>query len=236
MGGLRSCPETHPGYWEGRRNWKTFFQGLRSAVETVGKDSQRWAMDVKGLAITAYNCHACPGMALSFGTSPIGASHKDAWIIAWEISQDRFSYNREKVEKLIELQNIRGGFFESATVCRFPWVEVNFDMDWYLRYLDAISGEEYEIKDLNNIGSRIYNLMRAFWVREKGGWNRQWDYPPDCWFEETQSQGKMKGVKLDREKYDQMLSWYYELRGWDQYGIPRRQTLDSYGLTRGSEE
>jgi len=40
----------------------------------------------------------------------------------------------------------------------------------------------------------------------------------------------MKGVKLDREKYDQMLSWYYELRGWDQNGVPRKETLESLGL------
>jgi len=65
---------------------------------------------VKGLEISAYNCHACPGMALSFGTSPIGAHHKDAWVIAWEISTDRFSYSKEKVQKVIELQRIREAF------------------------------------------------------------------------------------------------------------------------------
>jgi aldehyde:ferredoxin oxidoreductase len=175
-------------------------------------------------------------MALSFGTSPIGASHKDAWIIAWEISQDRLSYNKEKVEKLIEFQNMRGGFFESATVCRFPWVEVSFGMDWYLRYLKVVTGRDYEIKDLHTLGDRIYSLIRAFWIREKGGWKRQLDYPPERWFEEPQSQGKMKGVKLDRRKYDQMLSWYYELRGWDQGGVPRKPTLDRLGLHGVSEE
>jgi aldehyde:ferredoxin oxidoreductase len=40
----------------------------------------------------------------------------------------------------------------------------------------------------------------------------------------------MKGIKVDRGKYEQMLSWYYELRGWDQNGIPLKRTLDSLGL------
>ncbi len=210
--------------------------GVRTAAETIGKESHRWAMHVKGLEISAYNCHACPGMALSFGTSPIGASHKDAWIIAWEISTDRFSYGREKVEKLMEFQRIRGGFFESATVCRLPWVEVSFGLDWYPKYLEAITGSRMEWEDLYKIGDRIYNLIRAYWKREIPQFGRKWDYPPDRWFEEPQSQGKMKGVKVDREKYDQMLSWYYELRGWDQNGIPLKETLNRLGLTEVSKE
>ena len=64
---------------------KLVSRGVKAASEVLGKGSQRWAMHVKGLEISAYNCHACPGMALSFGTSPIGAHHKDAWIISWEI-------------------------------------------------------------------------------------------------------------------------------------------------------
>jgi len=215
---------------------KLVSHGVRTAAESIGKGSHRWAMHVKGLEISAYNCHACPGMALSFGTSPIGASHKDAWIIAWEISTDRLSYGKEKVEKLIEFQRIRGGFFESATVCRFPWVEVNFGLHWYLEYLEAITGNRMSWEDLYKIGDRIYNLIRAYWKREIPQFGRKWDYPPDRWFEEPQSRGKMKGVKVDREKYDQMLSWYYEMRGWDQNGIPLKETLNHLGLAGVSKE
>jgi aldehyde:ferredoxin oxidoreductase len=215
---------------------KIVSQGVKRASETLGKGSQKWAMHVKGLEISAYNCHACPGMALSFATSPIGAHHKDAWIIAWEISTDRFSYGKEKVEKLIEFQRLRGGFFESATVCRLPWVEVSFGIDWYPQYLEAITGERKNWEDLYRLGDRIYNLIRAFWVREVPSFGRKWDYPPDRWFEESHSGGKMKGIKVEREKYEQMLSWYYELRGWDQNGIPLKGTLENLGLKEVSTE
>ncbi len=209
---------------------KLVFQGVRAASEILGRGSHRWAMHCKGLEVSAYNCHGCPGMALSFATSPIGAHHKDAWIISWEVATDRFSYGREKVEKLIEFQRIRGGFFESATVCRFPWVEVNFGLDRYPKYVEAVTGRSFTMEDIHRLGDRNYNLIRAFWIREKGGWGRQWDYPPERWFEEPQSKGKLKGVKVDRQKYDQMLSWYYELRGWDQNGVPRKETLEGLGL------
>jgi aldehyde:ferredoxin oxidoreductase len=206
-------------------------EGVKSASEKIGKDSHRWAMHVKGLEISAYNCHGCPGMALSYGTSPIGASHKDAWVIAWEVSTDRFSYSKEKVEKIVEFQRIRGGFFESASVCRLPWVEVNFGLDWYPKFLEAITGHKRDWEELYQIGDRIYTLIRAFWKREIPSFGRAWDYPPLRWFEEPPSQGKLKGIKVDKEKYDQMLSWYYEIRGWDRNGIPSKETLHRLGLS-----
>lgn len=211
-------------------------KGVKSASEALGKDSHRWAMHVKGLEISAYNCHACPGMALSYGTSPIGASHKDAWVIAWEVATDRFSYNREKVEKVVEFQRIRGGFFESATVCRFPWVEMSFELEWYPKFLEAVTGYRRDWEELHQIGDRIYTLIRAYWKRELPPFGRAWDYPPERWFEEAPSQGKLKGIKVDRKQYDQMLSWYYEIRGWDQNGIPTKETLNRLGLNEVSKE
>jgi len=215
---------------------KLVSHGVKAAAETLGKGSQQWAMHVKGLEISAYNCHACPGMALAFGTCSIGAHHKDAWIISWEIANDRFSYDKSKVEKLIEFQKIRGGFFESATVCRLPWVEVSFGLQWYPEYLEAVTGEKRTWEDLYKTGDRVLNLVRAYWKREVPSFGRTWDYPPGRWFEETQSHGKVKGIKVDRAKYEQMLSWYYELRGWDQNGIPRRETLENLGLRGVAEE
>ncbi len=99
---------------------KLVSHGVKAAAETLGKGSQQWAMHVKGLEISAYNCHACPGMALAFGTCSIGAHHKDAWIISWEIANDRFSYDKSKVEKLIEFQKIREDSSSLQRCAGFP--------------------------------------------------------------------------------------------------------------------
>ena len=205
-------------------------EGVRKASERVGGDSRDWAMHVKGLEISAYNCHACPGMALSFGTSPIGAHHKDAWVISWEISTDRFSYSKEKVEKVIELQRLRGGLFESMTTCRFPWVEVDFGLHWYPKYLEAVRGTGIAQEEISVLGDRIYTLIRSYWIRENRSWSREMDYPPSRWFEEPLNQGDLKGYTLDRARYDEMLSRYYEIRGWDEIGIPQKETLEGLGL------
>jgi aldehyde:ferredoxin oxidoreductase len=209
---------------------KLVFEGTLKAAEKLGGGSRKWAMQVKGLEVSAYNCHGCPGMALAFGTCSIGAHHKDAWIISWEVANDRFSYGKEKVAKLIEFQRVRAGFFESATVCRLPWVEVSFGLDWYPEFMEAATGLKRSWEDFYVVGDRIFNLIRAYWFREKKDFGRAWDYPPDRWFEEPQTQGKLKGMTVDRAKYDQMLTWYYELRGWDQNGRPTKETLQRLGL------
>jgi aldehyde:ferredoxin oxidoreductase len=86
-------------------------------------------------------------------------------------------------------------------------------------------------QDLNVIGDRVFNLTRAFWVREYGNkWGSEMDVPPPRWFEEPLTKGSLKGAKLERAKYDEMLQMYYEKRGWDERGIPRESTLANLGL------
>jgi aldehyde:ferredoxin oxidoreductase len=205
--------------------------GVYSASEEIGGGSSGWAMHVKGLEVSAYDCHTTPAMALAYGTSSIGAHHKDAWVISWEVKTGRKGYTAAKVDKVIELQRIRGGVFESLTVCRLPWVELGFELEWYPKLLHAVTGLEMPWKILNVIGDRVFNLIRAFWVREFGRkWSAEMDVPPARWFEEPLTKGPLKGARLDRAKYDTMLQTYYRKRGWDERGIPGKSTLAKLGL------
>jgi aldehyde:ferredoxin oxidoreductase len=206
-------------------------EGVRFASEKIGGDSSRWAMHVKGLEISAYDCHAAPAMALAYGTSSVGAHHKDSWVISWEVKAGRESYGEEKVDKVIELQRLRGGVFECLTVCRLPWVELGFELEWYPKFLHAATGLETTLDDLNMVADRVFTLIRAFWIREFGkSWSKQMDIPPARWFEEPLTKGPFKGAKLDRTKYEVMLQRYYRKRGWDERGIPTKTTLKRLGL------
>jgi aldehyde:ferredoxin oxidoreductase len=212
-------------------------EGVRSASEVIGNSSSNWAMHVKGLEVSAYDCHAAPGMALAYGTSSIGAHHKDAWVITWEIKVGRSNYDSIKVDHLIQNQLIRGGLFEALTVCRFPYNSLGLDLSWYLKYLKAATGLEFTLDQLNEISDRILNLVRAFWVREyNGNWNRKVDFPPTRWFKEPLSEGILKGSMLDYDKYNRMLSTYYEKRGWDERGIPTKVTLKRLGLAQEAKQ
>jgi len=210
---------------------KILAEGVKKAAEKIGGEALKYAIHVKGLEVSAYDCHAAPAMALSYGTSPIGAHHKDAWVISWEVRYGREKVDVAKIEKVIEFQRIRGGLFEILTVCRLPWIELALDLEYYVKLFKAITGLEYTLDRFFFIADKIYNLIRAFWVREFGGWSREYDYPPRKWFEVPLSKGPLAGTKLSKEIYDRLLDMYYEVRGWDKTGIPRKSTLEKFGLT-----
>jgi aldehyde:ferredoxin oxidoreductase len=206
-------------------------EGVKTAASKIGHGSTNWAMHVKGLEVTAYDCHAAPAMALAYATNSIGAHHKEAWIIAWEVRFGREEYSEEKINKVIEMQRIRGGVFESLTVCRFPNTSLGFDLEWYAKYLKAATGRGLPLNALIYAGDRILNLIRAFWIREYGkNWTKDVDTPPVRWFRDPLTQGPMKGTVLDFTKYDAMLNSYYNKRGWDARGIPKKKTLQKLGL------
>ena len=215
-----------------------FGKGTRLAAEEIGGETPDFAIHVKGLEVSAYDCHYCPGMALSFGTSPIGAHHKDAWVISWEISSGiRGEYSPEKADKVIEFQRIRGGLFETLVGCRFPWIELGYPLEDYPKYLEAATGVKMTLDDLWKMGDRVYALIRAFWVRELGDeWSRKMDYPPVRWFKHPLPSGPLKGKHLELDKYDKLLGFYYEKRGWDERGIPTKKTMKELDLEKESNE
>jgi aldehyde:ferredoxin oxidoreductase len=210
---------------------KILAQGVKAAAQQFRNGSEKWAIQVKGLEASAYDCHGMPAMALSYGTCSIGAHHKDAWVIAWEATTGGPGYGANKVDKVIELQRLRGGIFESLTACRLPWVELGFDLGFYPKILRSVTGVDFTMDKLLEVADRVYNLIRAFWIREYGKkWTRAMDMPPARWFEEPTTKGPLKGSKLDKTQFDSMLSLYYEKRGWDKNGIPTSATLTRLGL------
>jgi aldehyde:ferredoxin oxidoreductase len=209
--------------------------GVLEAAAKIGGNSTNWAMHIKGLEISAYDCHTAPGMALAYATSPIGAHHKDAWVLAWETAHDRFSYGQEKVNHLIDTQNIRG-MFECLGVCRFPLVNMGLEQEWYPKYVHLATGKNLTWEDLKTVSERIFNLMRAFWIREYKNWDTKLDTPPGRWFDEPLTLGQYKGEKLNRSKFEAMLQSYYSQRGWDEKGIPKKETLEKLDLPEVAQQ
>lgn len=203
-------------------------EGTARLAERTG---EHWyAMNVKGLEVSAYDCHAAPGMALAFATSPIGAHHKDAWLIGWEVRHGRMDYSAAKVEQLIYMQRFRGGMFESLVACRFPVVETGIGLEHYVYMFNAATGLGYSLDDFFTVADRIYALIRMIWVRERRNWSIEMDMPPERWFREPLTKGPLRGAKLDKERFTDMLRMYYEARGWAANGVPRPETLRRLGL------
>ena len=83
-----------------------------------------------------------------------------------------------------------------------------------------------EIEDFRKGGERIYNLARAFNVRE--GCRREHDTLPKRLLEEPLADGPAEGLVVDLEP---LLDAYYSFRGWDpNTGIPTDEKLTALGL------
>jgi aldehyde:ferredoxin oxidoreductase len=84
------------------------------------------------------------------------------------------------------------------------------------------------MEDVERIGERIWNLERAFNVRE--GVQRSQDVLPYRVMHEPVLEGMHKGMYCPPEELNAMLDTYYALRGWTSEGIPTREKLAALGL------
>ena len=208
--------------------------GTLRMARAFGHGSEAYAMQVKGLEVAAYNCKFIPGMALAFGVAGIGAHHREAWIITFELkSSSRDSYGPEKAAKVVELQRIRGGMFEAIVACRFPWIEVGWELEHYPQYFNLATGLNWTLDDMWALADRVYAMLKLHYIREFPHATRRDDYPPAVWFQadNADTEGPIAHRHLDVDKYDQLLQHYYDIRGYDIRGIPTRATLERLGLS-----
>jgi aldehyde:ferredoxin oxidoreductase len=101
--------------------------------------------------------------------------------------------------------------------------------DVLVRCLNNTTGMDLTLEDTKKTAERIWNLIRAFSVRE--GYKRENDTLPKRFMEEPIKTGPSKGMVISQEMLDYMLDQYYDFRGWDrETGIPTRERLLELGL------
>jgi len=99
----------------------------------------------------------------------------------------------------------------------------------------ACTGWDKSPKDLMKAGERIFNLMKAYAVRD--GFSREHDDWPEKFYEEPLPDGKAKGALLSREDVATMLNEYYEIMGWDSTsGFQKKGKLLELGLEEVAQE
>lgn len=79
-------------------------------------------------------------------------------------------------------------------------------------------------EELRAVGPRIVNLERMLNARE--GLSRQDDTLPRRYFEEPMAMRVTKGHRIEREKFEELLSAYYRQRNWDDEGYPPQAVVD----------
>lgn len=204
--------------------------GVKIAAEKIDKGAEKYAVHVKGLEYPGYDPRGSIGMALAYATADRGACHLRSWVIAKEAFGDLDPFTTEgKAAEVIDDQD-RNSIKWSLILCDFYAA----DYAIMVKLLSAATGIQYSENELKLMGERIWNLTRAFNIRE--GFTRKDDTLPPRIMEESLPTGKAKGRRVTKEDFEKMLDEYYKLRGWTKDGIPTLEKLKQLGLNDVAEK
>jgi aldehyde:ferredoxin oxidoreductase len=205
-----------------------FLSGGVKRISEAFPGSAAFSMHVKGLELPAYSPRASKGMALAYATSDRGGCHLRGYPAMQELLGMRGGADpldtKGKAQLVVDSQD-EIAVVDSSDICLFG--TFGFTLREICRMVVASTGygftNEAELKEL---GERVYNLTRLFNVRE--GFTRDHDTLPARCLHEPMPDGAAKGEVVDLET---MLNEYYEIRGWDENGVPRKETITRLGLS-----
>ena len=206
-------------------------EGSFKMAERLGPEAKKLLYGVKGLEIPGHSARAYPINAIGYATNTRGGSHHDHRPTFRAIPPDDPLHSDMNLQTkfVISTQNL-SAVGDSLTQCRFVTEQglgIRLGIN-HLRLLNAVTGWDIKLEDLEKIGERIVTLERAFNCRE--GMGRKDDVLPHRVTHEPIPEGAAKGKYFPLEKLEMALNTYYSLRGWDKEGIPTPDTLRKLGL------
>jgi aldehyde:ferredoxin oxidoreductase len=137
------------------------------------------------------------------------------------------SFAVERKGELAKLVQDEVAMYEAVGFCQFAFSNGVVPPELLTRMLYAATGVE-EFKSLGHlrlVGERVFNLEKAFNVRE--GIGREHDTMPERILRELVPRPPAKGQAFELEK---LLEDYYKARGWDpKTGRPTCRKLEELG-------
>ncbi len=122
---------------------------------------------------------------------------------------------------------------DALGICRFltKWMTPGFlGFDEFAEIIYAATGMEMTPAQVMEVGERMWNLERLFIIRE--GLGRKDDWLPERSYDEPWTHGPNKGRVQDKEKFSKLIDEYYQRHGWDNEGVPTKETLKRLDLDK----
>ena len=200
--------------------------GLGSARLTAKYGHPELSMSVKGQEFPAYDPRGIQGMGLTYATSNRGACHLRSYTVASEVLGIPVKTDplvtEGKPALVMAFQDATAAFDSSGTCVftTFAWSLVDLAPQ-----IDAACDGGWTVERLAELGERIWNMERLF--NNAAGFTAKDDDLPARLKTEPAKTGPAKGLVSG---IDKMLPEYYELRGWDKGGEPKKETKARLGL------
>ena len=209
---------------------------LCDGVEQLGKrlaiQDDSFAMHAKGMELGGYDPRGIRAQSVVLAAGPRGGCHHaGGYVIALELASGQYDRLAEEgKEQMIRQARDFRMVIDSAMSCAFIGSAVG--LPELSNLLTAVTGMEWTVESLQELGERCSNVERAINVRQ--GLRRTHDVLPKRLLNEPMPEGPTEGEVVHLEP---MLDAFYAACGWDvRTGIPTPDKLSSLGLDQIADD
>jgi aldehyde:ferredoxin oxidoreductase len=220
--------------------------GSAQAAQVIGRGTEEYLITSKGQEAPAHMPQMKRSLSLIYAVNPFGADHQSSehdpcyegqavaypkrlGDIGLSKPQPVRSLGPEKVE-FARVTQYSYSALDSVNVCQFVYGPAwqLYDMEDLQQMVNAVTGWDVTIAELQEVGERRLNMLRAFNARE--GIDRRQDKLPEKMFKKALIGGPSDGIKVDKAEWEAALDEYYRQNDWDENGVPSRAKLTALGL------
>jgi aldehyde:ferredoxin oxidoreductase len=209
-------------------------EGTKRAARKIGKGSEHFAMHNKGLELPGYDLRGLKASALGFNTSTRGGCHLRSSMYDFDAKGkvDRFKADKS-LGIMVKDREELWAIVDSLMLCKFIRGILS-TREKFAELYTLVTGIHMTPEKMQKAGERIYNLEKAYNVRE--GWTKKDDYPPPRVMKDPIPDGVAKGSLVTKKEFGLMLNAYFEGRGWNGDGLPTKEKLIELGLNKVAKE
>jgi aldehyde:ferredoxin oxidoreductase len=252
-------------------------QGVRKMKELFIKNGwgdaqflQDIGMENKGLEYSQYISKESLAQQGGYAMTNKGPQHDEAWLIFMDMVNNQIPTFEAKAEALHYFPIFRT-WFGLQGLCKLPWNDVEPEsnaeadepakvpehVDNYVTIYKAVTGKDFDKKEMINQSERVYNFQRVFNIR-RGYGLRKHDAQPyraagpvtveEYISRQERYDKQMKELigidpdgktaeekvaitrKYREDRYEQLLDAVYFRRGWTKNGVPKIEHLKKIGM------
>jgi aldehyde:ferredoxin oxidoreductase len=228
-------------------------EGSERAAKKIGRGTEEFLITSKGQEAPAHMPQVKRSLGIIYAANPFGADHQSSehdpavaddfpayqgrlGLMGFHEQQPGRALTDEVIRFAVETQHMYSAL-DSLNLCQFVYGPAwqLYGPDHFVDTVRAITGWDVDLKELQTIGQRRLNMLRAFNARE--GLDRSADKLPEKFFKRALKGGVSDGLKWERDELEAALDRYYFLNGWDvETGNPTRMKLEELDLAWVADE
>jgi aldehyde:ferredoxin oxidoreductase len=210
-------------------------EGSRAAAQKLGNGAEDFAVHSKGLEVAYHDPRGFVSMAVNYATANRGGCHLEAlsyWNgygltlpdLGYPDIEPRLESTPAAAKMAYDFQNYMA-VYNPLGLCKFI-VKGKIGPERLVEIVNSALDWDWTPEDVIRMGEKLFQLKRT--INNRFGVTRKDDTLPKRLLKDPKPDGSAGG---NLPNLDLMLPVYYELRQWDENGVPKPERLQALGLT-----